>query len=385
MVAALRARVEQRRAHGDFPPGLEDDLDAHFRRVADHRPEFDLSRLQGAVDRLNSLPGLDARRITSDSSFPGGSAVHRSIARAVSRQTEGVLAQVAEVTTALAETVRALAEAVEHHSDQVHTDLLSQVDAVAQRLAALGRAPGDAPAAVADLHRRVAALEGAEARRRFRPPFPLAAFEEEFRGTPEALRARYADVAALFAGKGPVLDIGCGRGEMLELLREAGVEARGVELDVELAASAAAAGFDVQAGDGIEALGSVPDASLGGVVLLQVVEHLTPGQLCDVVALASEKLRPGGVLVAETVNPMSLYVFANSFYVDPTHHSPVHPAYMLFLARQASFATARIDWRTPLPEGVELERPGDTVGDANVEKLNNLLFSSQDYALIAER
>jgi O-antigen chain-terminating methyltransferase len=96
-------------------------------------------------------------------------------------------------------------------------------------------------------------------------------------------------------------------------------------------------------------------------------------------------VRPGGKVVIETVNPQSLYVYAHAFYVDPTHVRPVHPAWLLFLFEQAGFASTVIDWRSPPPEVDRLETVGDPAHDANVERLNQLLFAAQDYAVVAIR
>ena len=125
---------------------------------------------------------------------------------------------------------------------------------------------------------------------------------------------------------------------------------------------------------------------MGGLVTIQVVEHLSAQQVADFVRLAADKLRPGGKAIVETVNPQSLYVFAHSFYVDPTHVHPVHPGYLAFLFREAGFSGVRIDWRSEPGAEEMLQRiHDDGVMDENIERLNRLLFGAQDYALIAIR
>jgi O-antigen chain-terminating methyltransferase len=118
-----------------------------------------------------------------------------------------------------------------------------------------------------------------------------------------------------------------------------------------------------------------------------VIEHLTAQEAADLALLARDKLRPGGKLLIETVNPQSLYVFAHPFYVDPTHERPVHPAYLEFLVREAGFESIELLWRAPPPHDDVLETPADDDGvrAANVRRLNQLLFAPQDYALIATR
>jgi O-antigen chain-terminating methyltransferase len=110
----------------------------------------------------------------------------------------------------------------------------------------------------------------------------------------------------------------------------------------------------------------------------------------DLVALAADKVRPGGRVFLETVNPQSLYVFAHAFYLDPTHVRPVHPAYLAFLFREAGFAAVDIEWRSPPPpddvlEEVRSEHTLPGAINANVKRLNQLLFAPQDYLLAAVR
>jgi len=385
LIDQLRLTVEQRRSEGLYPAGLEDDLEAHFRRIVSHRVVPDTSALDASLQRLRSLPGLSPSRIPAESGVPGGAALHRAVAKVVSRQAQGILEQVEELASALRSVADELARALRQPNTHVHPDLVGQVDALQERMAALERQPLDSPAAVAELGRRVERLEVAEALRQFRAPFSAADFEAEFRGDAAALKERYRDLAARFEGCAPVLDIGCGRGELLELLAELGVEASGVELDPELAADAAGRGLAVGAGDGLAHLASLADGSLGGIAMIQVVEHLTPQQVVNLVGIALDKVRPGGRVIIETVNPQSLYVFARAFYVDPTHDRPVHPAYLAFLFRQAGFAGVEIDWRSPPPQEETLQLVGQPHLDANIERLNQLLFAPQDYALIATR
>lgn len=385
LVERLRETVEERRREGRYPAGLEEDLDAHFRRLAVHRTEPDLSALEAVLAGLAGLPGLSLDRIPASSEVPGGAALHRALARVTARQIQGVLEQVGEQLSALHGAVRELAAALRLPDTHIHPDLVGQVDVVQERLSALERQPVGSPAGLAELGRRLEALEAAEARRRFHPPFRWADFEAEFRGTGDEIRQRYADLVPHLIGAGPVLDIGCGRGEILELLRQAGVEARGVELDAELAADAVARGLDVEVGDGLHVLAAAPDGSLGGLVLIQVVEHLTPGQVAELVELAVDKVRPGGRVVIETPNPQSLYVFARAFYLDPTHVAPVHPAYLRFLFEQAGFSGVELLWRSPPPEEEVLAPVGETHIDENMERVNRVLFAPQDYALVATR
>jgi len=384
LIAQVRARVAERRATGFYPDGLEEDLDAHFRRIVSHRRGAQAEKLRASLQELDAQSRFGPERIATTTRVPGGDKVHAAIAKVVSRQTQGVLQQVQVFADAVRATLRLLVDAYGDPDEHIG-DLVAQLDAVWERLASWERGPSDAHAAVGDLRRRVEALEAADQARRLRPTYRAADFEAAFRGSDEELKERYRDIAATLDGFGPVLDIGCGRGELLELLAERGTEASGVEIDADLAADGRAHGLSIAVGDGVAHLGTLTDGALGAVVLVQVVEHLTPQEVIDLVAIALDKVRPGGVLLMETVNPQSLYTFAHAFYLDPTHHQPVHPAYLDFVVRQAGWREVRIDWRSPPPEHERLapDPAASAAATANIERLNALLFGPQDYALLA--
>lgn len=389
IVARLQERVAQRRAEGAYPPGLEHDLDSHFHRIVAHRSDepYDFAEIKDRMKILDAQMAFSRARIPLASGMPVTDAAHKVVDRVVARQIDGVLHQVFEFADGVREILRCLLAALEDPHSHMHAELVGQIDAVFDRLATYERAPADSGVAVADLRRRVEALEDAEDKRRFEPWYDAETFETRFRGAPDELQAQYRDLASAFAGLSPVLDIGCGRGEFLDLLREVGVTATGVESDGRLAVDAAARGLEVVHGDGLQVLSERDDESLGGVALVRVIEHLTPQEVLDLIALAAAKLRRGGRVVVETVNPQSLYVFSHAFYVDPTHTTPVHPEYLRFLFEQAGFSDVKLEWRSAPPEDDVLVEPttdGD-VGAENVRRLNRLLFAPQDYAVIATR
>lgn len=241
------------------------------------------------------------------------------------------------------------------------------------------------------IERRLIALEEAVAAPEARDAvaavsFDYGAFEDRFRGDRDHVRAQLARYLAYFptAGAGPVVDLGCGRGEFLELLRDAGVGGWGVEADARRAADCRARGLDVRTGDALQALEAVADASLGGIVSFQVVEHLTLGKTVRLLAVARRKLRHGGCLIVETVNVQSLVTFARSWTIDPSHRQPVHPLTLRFLVEQAGFARSELVYGSPVEPGTALEPAGG--GDAaerNVARLNDLLYAPQDYAVVA--
>jgi len=206
------------------------------------------------------------------------------------------------------------------------------------------------------------------------------AFESRMRGSVEAIRERQRHYVDDFRESAPVLDIGCGRGELLALLRDAGVEARGIDADADMVAYARGEGLDVEQADLVEHLDGLDDGSLGGIFMGQVVEHLPAPTLVTALRLAATRLRPGGLLVAETINPLSPLAL-RSYFADLTHAQPLVPETLELLARQAGFAETELRFLNEPAE--RLTEPDDPVIAANVRRLNELLFAPLDYALVA--
>ena len=380
LVARLRQRVEERRRAGAYPATLEEEMTAHFRRILHQRREpGPLPDVQEAVRAAGQALPLQANRIQLTSGLPGGEVVHKTVAKVVSRQTQGILQQVQAFAQPVQTALEALAMAVTELSRTVHADVAQSLDALYERQAAQERLL----AGLAGVGRRGGGTD-------FQPWYSSERFEEAFRGSRDDMLGRYRDVAERLAGFAPVLDVGCGRGEFLELLAEVGVEASGVDIDGEVVKAAAGRGLQVAEDDALRHLANVENHSLGGMVLIQVIEHFSAQEIVDFVALAADKMRTGGQVFVETVNPQSLYVFAHALFLDPTHMRPVHPAYLAFLFREAGFAKVDIEWRSPPPAEDVLEpAPDDTPAaelyNANVKRLNELLFAPQDYLICAVR
>jgi SAM-dependent methyltransferase len=194
-----------------------------------------------------------------------------------------------------------------------------------------------------------------------------------------------------------VLDIGCGRGEFLEILAGASVRARGIDLNHEMAELCRARGLDVTEADAVGYLSSLPDASLGGLFAAQVVEHLQPAYLLQFLELACHKVRPGGRVVLETLNPACWVAFFDSYIRDITHVWPLHPETLKYLVLASGFTRADLEYRSPvppedrlqaiaLPDGARTELADLAEAfNANVEKLNSRLFTHLDYAVIGAR
>ncbi|MFL5965377.1 MAG: class I SAM-dependent methyltransferase [Gaiellaceae bacterium] len=206
------------------------------------------------------------------------------------------------------------------------------------------------------------------------------AFESRMRGSVESIRERQRPYVELLREAAPVLDIGCGRGELVALLGEAGITARGIDADADMTAYARGEGLDVEQADAVAYLEGVEDGTFGGIFMAQVVEHLPPAILVRTLELCAKKLRPGGVLVAETINPVSPLALRN-YYADLTHAQPLVPETLELLARQAGFSRTEIRFLNEPAE--RLAEPEDPVIAANVRRLNELLFGPLDYALVA--
>jgi SAM-dependent methyltransferase len=227
--------------------------------------------------------------------------------------------------------------------------------------------------------------------------YKYLAFEDRFRGSREVIRARMQSYLPFFEGASDVLDVGCGRGEFLELLASAGITARGIDLNHEMAERCRARGLDVTEADAVAYLSSLPDGSLGGLFAAQVVEHLAPAYLLTLLELAFHKLRPGAPLVVETLNPSCWVAFFESYIRDITHVWPLHPETLQFLVVASGFTQVQIEYRSPVGEGDKLQPVTVTAAvgpvlaelvetfNRNVETLNARIYTYLDYAVVGRR
>lgn len=158
VLAGLQARVEERRRSGAYPPGLEQGLEDHFRRIVAHRATPDFTGLRVRMAALDERSRFDAGAIHAQSQRPGGEALHRAVSRVIARQTQGVLDQVQRYADGMREVLGAVTVALEDPV-HVHADLVEQLDAVLERLAAAERRAVAAEAAATALAERVAQLE----------------------------------------------------------------------------------------------------------------------------------------------------------------------------------------------------------------------------------
>jgi SAM-dependent methyltransferase len=191
-------------------------------------------------------------------------------------------------------------------------------------------------------------------------------FEDIFRGSEEEIARRQQDYLPIFAGAEWVLDIGCGRGEFLDLLRDNGLRGVGVDLDETMIARCLDKGHEAVKADAAAYLEGREDGSVPAVFAAQVIEHLGPEELRGLLALLEAKLVPGGVAVLETVNPHSPPAL-KAFWTDTTHHHPLFPEVALALCRLAGFDAGSVLF------------PGGT-GDFESD-----VYESRDYAVVARK
>jgi 2-polyprenyl-3-methyl-5-hydroxy-6-metoxy-1,4-benzoquinol methylase len=258
------------------------------------------------------------------------------------------------------------------------------------------------------LRQRIAARQGADAARlteQIPPTAPAAAttlpggidyyqIERHFRGTEDEIRARQSFYIPFFKECKNVLDIACGRGEFLDIMRAGGVAARGVDLNGDMVGRCLQKGLDVTQADVFSYLDTVPEASLGGIFCAQFIEHLTPESYVALISRCADKLVPGGLLAIETQNPECLAIFSRSFFLDPTHVKPIPPGLLRVLFAEAGFEKVSAHFLSPASVVLPLIPPlpaGSVADDAlqqwnsALQRFNEAFFGGMDYALLGYR
>jgi SAM-dependent methyltransferase len=232
-----------------------------------------------------------------------------------------------------------------------------------------------------------------------RDSWKYVGFEDLFRGSRDDIRARQEIYLPLFEGASDVLDVGCGRGEFLDLLAAKGIRARGLDLNHEMVEVCRSRGLDVTEADALSYLHTQPDESVGGLIAAQVVEHLEPSYLLQMLDEAQRVLRPGATMVLETINVACWLAFFESYIRDITHARPLHPDTLKYLVTASGFVDVAVQFGAPIDPANRLQpvsRAARTGGDdalrsladtldGNVERLNRLMFTHLDYAVIARR
>lgn len=210
------------------------------------------------------------------------------------------------------------------------------------------------------------------------------AFEDHFRGSGSVIRDRLAVYLPIIRERlptsligAPMVDIGCGRGEWLSLLREQGYQSTGIDLNSRNIETCMARGLDARLGDGIAWLRQQDSHSLALIASFHVIEHLTLGQLNTLLVEAIRTLQPGGLLILETPNPENLITAANRFYTDPTHRNPLPPELTEFLLKYKGFHQVEVHRLHPVDRALQLAEESELT-----QRWNSLFYGPQDYAVI---
>lgn len=208
------------------------------------------------------------------------------------------------------------------------------------------------------------------------------AFEDRFRGSRELIKSRlrvylpFIEPLATLHADAQTVDLGCGRGEWLELLKEAGFDAQGVDLDDGMLAACRDVGLKVQTRDAVGFLKELPEASQVVVSGFHIAEHIPFSDLQALVREALRVLKPGGMLILETPNPENIVVGTTNFYLDPTHQRPIPPPLLSFLPEYYGFERVKL---------LRLQEPPELASNDAPTLLDVLCNVSGDYAVVAQK
>ena len=220
-------------------------------------------------------------------------------------------------------------------------------------------------------------------------------FEEKYRGSTDDIKQRQTVYLKYFKNCHNVLDIGCGRGEFLSLLKDNGITSKGIDINEEMVLYCKKSDLNVQKADVFTYLQSLEDKSLDGIFLGQVIEHLQPSELIALIKLSYDKLQYGSHFIAETINPSCLTAH-QWFYMDLSHVKLIHPQTIEFLLESVKFRDINFEYLSSIPDELKLTKL-DTSNETtenqakyeilnqNIEKLNSLLYGHQDYAVIGTK
>ena len=381
LVEEVQAEVARKVEAGLYPPELMIEVNQDPLGMA-------VVALRDAASFSNLVPVSSGR-----ARFAGAvSMAKRLMAKALSWHTRWIVDQMHTFGSNAVATSELVVDRLHDH-DRALTQLRSQ-------LARPGRIDGSAaPAESAPSPPSSAGGPATTARERSQQverDLDYLQFENRFRGSREDVAGRQAAYLDLFRElPGKVVDLGCGRGEFLDLLRSAGIPGYGVDMSEAMVSACRERALDARREDVLEHLAGLPEASLGGIFCAQVVEHLDPAGVIRFFELAWVALGEGGVLVVETLNPRSLATFTNALYVDLGHIRPLHPLTLTFLAETVGFRDIGVRYSSPIPDGGRLrDLPATSdarlqamvsVMNENLHRIDEMLFGPQDFAVVARR
>ncbi|MCX7848134.1 MAG: methyltransferase domain-containing protein [bacterium] len=352
----------------------EDELAVEIARLQESASRFaqiaeELERLKGQCNRVvEELGGVRKALESCESSVT-------RIRSAYEEEARGVAARMQEVQSLATE----LRVTVEEHLNRA-AGILTRISRARRGQQRANQMSGEGE--LVEGARTVALLPSASA---------YQAYEESQRGSEELVYTRLRAYVpwlqrAPLGGEAVILDLGSGRGEFLELLRDAGLTGYGVDINPLAVQHARAKGLDVREEDLFDALRKVKPHSLAAITAFHVIEHFPFHAICQMIALARRALLPGGLLLMETPNVFNLQVAASDFYKDPTHVRPVHPVTLDLWLRYHGFSETHIEFVHPFPRSEQLEvtqaiKP--EVLRRNLKRVNELLYGYRDCAIIA--
>ena len=355
-------------------------------------------RIAATESRNDSLVSRLARAESSGDALQGRVAIFESHKQVIDQHL-GVISQSQLASAQLASTLRETLDALEKHVEGLGKALASeQSDTRNSRLQLIERMAGvegrlnEHGLRFTKLLSRNSAKDApAQAPSRSRFDEIYFAFEQRFRGSREDIRRRLSYYLPLLresvVGKraATVLDIGCGRGEWLELLRDEKISARGIDINKAMTQECIKRGLAVDIGDAIDMLRQLPDNAFGAVTGFHIIEHVSLDSLIELIEQAHRVVRPGGLVIFETPNPENVVIGACNFYVDPTHQRPLPPALTQFLVEAGGFADVVIHRVNAnlLPQ--VFEEPGENDPPALRTALNYLrstFLCAPDYSVV---
>jgi O-antigen chain-terminating methyltransferase len=295
------------------------------------------------------------------------------------------IADLMNAYNAMAGKQHSILASIEHLDDKLSSQLKSELSFIADRLRRIERTVNKD----LGLDIKTPTIDNMVIEdKRQNPDLDYFLFEQRFRGSREEIKERQSIYLSYFIGKSSVLDVGCGRGEFVELLLENGIGVTGIDINEDMVNYCQEMGLPVIQSDLFDHLISLNDNSLDGIFAAQVIEHLTSESLLKFIHIAYSKLKIGSVIVLETINPQNILAVNNWFYMDLTHVRPVHPDTLQFIMEAEGFKKACFVYLNTCSQDVipnlYIEGTNNNLQEFNqaIARLNQILYGPQDYAIV---